>query len=434
MAGPAISDKKLLERMSFFLEHTPWPVENKNGRVKLAERNEDGQTLAEFMALRLKISPADDLQRGVKLFNAYIETLNDQTKVLASSTHVTSTPEIAMVIRPGNAYPNVMQNLLKNQLEASGAKVTVLDSRDRFVRDHYVLDASGIAIPLAVTALNSSLKDNSADARNSSIVNTINALNKAGVQSADIAGGSLAYGANKFLAKYTKLTTPFDPRGDERIIGGDVLQHPQSNTVFVGINLDDSGKPNAEQLKAAQALSESLHMKLVPVPKAQQKPFYHLDTFMSVLPDGSVVLLPDATTAEARDRIKQATQGHDMLELPVKPGEAQSVANTRRNFATNIITVNGNSFTANALPELKEFLKAHNLNAVEGPFLWGNSGPHCQVNFIKRGKVDGRSDVAETEPNEATTRFAYQDIPQTPEQFSPSVGKGSGNSQQTQLG
>lgn len=355
---------------------------------------------------------AQDAARAMKRLEEYAETINRQTDDIRAQTRVTTRPTIVMA-SPDHLISlagAVNWHVLNAHLEAAGAVIQNTSAyhapsraHQTWTRDNFILAPDGRALFFQNPEYNTKSWDGIEP-------NTIAQRNGFETQGHPVATIPLQ-------AELTETDRRKNTH-DDLIEGGDILQHPQSNTVFIAAKMVD-GQASPLWRAAAQKVADTLGMQLVLVPKAQKPPFYHLDTFMSVLPDGSAVLLPDATTPEAREKIAAAIKGHgDMLELPVKPGETQEQANNRRYLATNLVTVNGNSFTPNAVPEMRDFLTAHGFNVIEGPYRIADSGAHCLTNFLYRRKADGRTDVSENTTN--FPQLAYADMPVPPPSFTPS--------------
>jgi N-dimethylarginine dimethylaminohydrolase len=377
-----------------------WPITSENGKIVVADKFEGRQLIDVVGSDAAKI-----------LVEKHIFDLNQQAEKIRAETNVTQNPAIVMGQPQDRTFKaRLGWHALKTQIEASGGTVEVLSSESSYgvwTRDRWIPAAERPVFTEGTTPEPDTKPERGA-MRQAGHEAARHTLEQRGVK------GPVLEGA---------------------LEGGDVIQHHRSNTVFVGIEVYDDGSLHPDHLRTATNLAEHLGMKLVPVPKTNRSPFYHLDTFMAALPDGSIIVIPDATTPEALAEIRQVA-GNNLLELGIKEGER--MAHARRKLATNIITVNGNVFTANALPEIREFVEQRGYRLIEGPFQLMDSGPRCQTNFLKHTpekERDGRSDISRNEPHPLEYLLASNGFPSSDKmpvtrvtEISPSIAPGGDGS------
>ncbi|WP_047550676.1 hypothetical protein [Methylotenera sp. G11] len=262
-------------------------IDSKNGHLVLAETGQlDGKT----------INPQQHFGELSKKITEYIAEQNAIIERIKETTQQTSHPEVVMGESNGYAIGDQLRwYTLNAQLQASGAHVTVVGDGTSglhgtiWPRDRYVATPNGAQI------------------YPQGDMKTEVEVRSSGVQEA-------------MKKDFTKQGI-FSVVTDGFLEGGDVLQDPKSNTVYVGVYVDlpHSSHPEfpilCEQEKAATNLAKELNMNLIVVPKTgfhgNEMPddYYHLDTFMSVLPDGGVILIPSATTPEVAEIIERRAKG-----------------------------------------------------------------------------------------------------------------------------
>jgi N-dimethylarginine dimethylaminohydrolase len=302
----------------------------------------------------------------------YIAGQNAQIALIRSSTQRIGHPVIVMASPASRMRANEMLGwlILKAKLEAAGAEVREVGDYNRehnpwvvWTRDRYVIRADGTVI-------------------------------FPGKAHTEAAGPGSAKGfddAVQVMRQYFTAQGNQTMRIEGYFEGGNVLQHRQSNTVFVGVPpVGYTHTPDPAALKDAQLLADALGMKLVPVVLTQFNPYYHLDTMMSVLPDGSVMIRPEATDKTSLRRVREAVPAEQFLKLAEPRKKPDSLA-------TNLLTVNGNVFNSDSQPDMVAFLEKRGFRVWVGPHEFGGSGPHCQGNLQGTMQPDGRNDIARIE-------------------------------------
>lgn len=352
-------------------------TDSENGHIVLAEA-------AQFN--KKTINPHEYFGELSERIVDYLAEQNLIIDQIRQTTQQTSRPEIVMG-QPNKQHEvdeQLKWQVLKAQLEASGADVTVVAKdlkgglgKHIWTRDRYINDPNtGVQI-YPETSGNTEIENHT-------------------------------WGAQQLIKEeFIKQGTP--TKVSEKFVeGGDVLLYRNKNinpdgksgTVFVGVYKEifywKEAPTFTENMEAARNLAKALNMNLVPVPKTglnndkDENYYYHLDTFMTVLPDGGVILIPSATTPVVADIIRK-TANNDILMLPPET----------HNLDTNLVTVNGNVFSTHYNKDIEKFLEKRGYHYIVGDFQIMDSGPHCLTNFKgKQPAPDGRSDrvMNENEP------------------------------------
>ncbi len=353
------------------IELSSWPINYENGIISIpTEVSKDGKSIS------LSELIGND---AFSLLMRHVGSVNELTKTIRSETTVTRNPELVM--REPDAENETWRFIdrlgwasLRAGLEAAGAKVSLLkrdnsmsDDRDSvWTRDRWIVS----------------------DNRN---------IYSDGEGNFDLRKREVQQAIPRRLEEEIGVT---GKQIQGFLEGGDVIQHHKSNTVFVGIGMPRSGKieDNASDLETAKKLANELKMDLVVVPRVKEN-YYHLDTFMASLPDGSIIIIPDATTESAVNDVRRIA-GDKILEL--KPHESDDkMTRAEKPFipksldlATNIFTINGNVFSTANLPEIGRFVEDRGYKYRHSYFSIYDSGPRCQINMKEKQEVDIRNDIS----------------------------------------
>ena len=349
-----------------------WPIEVRAGQIVIPQQHQ-GKTLREAILQRTfeggallqkmkgyydKIMPDSKTTETIERLNEIVNQSNRESRKIMGSAKSKEHPTL-LVATPDKEEPfwmHLRHQILTLHLEQAGARTErpheldkTREQQEVWVRDPYVMAPNGTALFHADID----------DARGNG---TLHAL----------------------IEEFKKRDIPCK-QVTSHIEGGDILQHPQSGTVFIGITTDENGM-NMKQVSEAKILARTMGMNLRTIPRTQSATYYHLDTMMSVLPDGSVMVMPEATNGRGMAAIHDVVNAKDVLEV--------HAPSDKRSLALNLITVNKHVFTPSLLPPMEKFLRERGFYPHESFYEAYDSGPHCQVNVLNARQQDGENDVA----------------------------------------
>jgi N-dimethylarginine dimethylaminohydrolase len=126
--------------------------------------------------------------------------------------------------------------------------------------------------------------------------------------------------------------------------------------------------------------STGLDVISISVPESVRDTYFHLDTFLSVLPNGEVLVYPGATTPETMEMLKN-TVGEDRI-ITISEKDAAS-------YATNIAATGNTLVTVGMSEELQTLLEEKGYKVITseeaglrpGELLMRRGGPHCLTQY-----------------------------------------------------
>ncbi len=231
--------------------------------------------------------------------------------------------------------------------------------------------------------------------------------------------------------------------------GGDTVVSEKNNTIFMGMNFYNMG----QEEKAVQAMSAATGMKVVPVPMPQAKPrvitlselaslkptdthppYYHLDTYMSVLPNGEVLINPKGTTAEGLALIKNTVGEKNIILV--------NNEHDQLGYAANLVNVGNTLIMPTASKELRKTLEDRGYRVITpedqglkpGAWNFNDGAVHCVTlpvyNAPRQNQLQTRGDLrgyqASTmpeKPNDVRPSAAAPPPTTTPAHSAPSGNK-----------
>lgn len=173
--------------------------------------------------------------------------------------------------------------------------------------------------------------------------------------------------------------------------GGNIIQHPASRTIFIGLDPRFGPDKSPEILQEAIRKYTDSGYTVIPVPLINYRDpkksprlnntyLYHLDTGMSeALPNGEVLLSPDVTDKATLSKIFARVGKANIILL--EPADSLS-------YAANMMVVNKTIISTRMSVSLREKLETRGYQVMEGKdfgldqLSFGMGGPHCKVNLL----------------------------------------------------
>jgi N-dimethylarginine dimethylaminohydrolase len=171
--------------------------------------------------------------------------------------------------------------------------------------------------------------------------------------------------------------------------GGNILRHPPSRTILVGVE-DKNNRKDARRLVAAintnAPAGKKWSLLCVPLvnathPETGENFLYHLDTGLSeMLPHGEILISPQVTSSAVFDRIVALAGGEKNI---IRLSEDET-----KELATNFTAVGKTIVMTGALPELKRKLEKRGYKVAMPSdyglrsFESGQGGVHCMTNEL----------------------------------------------------
>lgn len=186
------------------------------------------------------------------------------------------------------------------------------------------------------------------------------------------------------IEEYRPRIRPRIKHLDIAVEGGDIVVDAKRNQLFMGYSVKEGFSPHDSDklaLEKAEALERATGMKVIPVPRVDGT-FFHLDTFMAVLPHGEVAIYPDATNRKGMTNIREALGADPKI---YKLGRSSAYG-----MATNLVAVGNNVVMTADDTDLREALAQWKYNVItpqtvglEPGFSWqiGQGGARCLTSF-----------------------------------------------------
>jgi N-dimethylarginine dimethylaminohydrolase len=157
--------------------------------------------------------------------------------------------------------------------------------------------------------------------------------------------------------------------------GGDILVDPQGQKIFMGTDTDNAASPAL--LEKAINETQAQDWSMVPVPtEGTDGSFYHLDTFMGILPNGEVMLYGEGALDDGAS-IRAAIDPERIIPVT----EEQALA-----LGTNFAEVNDTVILTNDDLEIRSALQERGYEVImpadvgADSFQVGRGGAHCLTN------------------------------------------------------
>ena len=180
--------------------------------------------------------------------------------------------------------------------------------------------------------------------------------------------------------------------------GGDILVDEKNQKILCSYREPKNEKEKEKYSRYVKTLEQETGYEVIPIEKSGYKAdiwsvrgsssntLYHLDTFLTQLPNGKILTFPEGMNAASYDRVKKA-YGEENI-IVIEKGDVNKLI-------PNAVTV-GNSFiTSEMPPALRKKLADQGIEVVVDSDLGEdvktrviNSGPHCLTNELpKSGKI-----------------------------------------------
>ena len=169
--------------------------------------------------------------------------------------------------------------------------------------------------------------------------------------------------------------------------GGSVTYDSKRETVYMS-NMDDKELTYEQDIArvshAAEQLEKTsgLDTTVLVVKEEETAKFFHLDTFMKPLPNGEILLFPDALTDESLKLLEQQVGNENIIPMTREDAER---------FSSNAVVGRDNNtlIMAHASPELEATLNSKGYEVItpqdqgvhEGLWKMHQGGPHCMTQY-----------------------------------------------------
>jgi N-dimethylarginine dimethylaminohydrolase len=157
--------------------------------------------------------------------------------------------------------------------------------------------------------------------------------------------------------------------------GGDILPDPVSHRIFMGADADNQA--SVAKLQETISRTQQENWTVTPVPtEGRDGNFYHLDTFMGILPNGEIMLHAEGALDQG-DSIRAAIDPARIIPVT----EEQALA-----LGTNFAVVNDSVILTNDDLEIRKTLQEQGYNVImpadvgAASFQVGRGGAHCLTN------------------------------------------------------